>query len=246
MKAVLVVAFLSLLVTSVTHADYFKDEFNGATLDTARWTVVTPCDYSLTGDGVLNVTVSGNGNGAGADSLFMTQAPDGDYTATLKIQSYDAKYMWGQPAVAIYNADHSEYVKLGYVFDNVYSFFGPSGRGFEVGRSDAVAGEIDPFPYIDQDMGLTPFWMQIQKTGSTFDFRWSQDGSTFTSLGTLSPTFAADLDHVAMWFGAEAIDTGTTQHTVAHVDSFEVTPEPATMSLLVIGGVALLRKGRKA
>ena len=30
------------------------------------------------------------------------------------------------------------------------------------------------------------------------------------------------------------------------VDSFTVTPEPATMSLLVIGGVALLRKGRKA
>ncbi len=81
-------------------------------------------------------------------------------------------------------------------------------------------------------VGAVEFAIELDTTAAAWTVEWFEDGN---SLGTHTYTTNPTITHVG--FGALA-NTGS-------VSDFSLTPEPATMSLLALGGLAILRRRRR-
>jgi hypothetical protein len=75
-----------------------------------------------------------------------------------------------------------------------------------------------------------------------------------TTLGDLANTALPPIDGAGTWGDLNVVEAAVevgmwaipTYDYTGYVDNINVTPEPATMALLALGGVALLRRRRKA
>ncbi len=244
MKTLLVVMMASLLLVSAARAD-FTDNFDGTALNTTVWTPYTAGTYSVSG-GQLTAQLS---TGAYANpltfNLITMAAPVGDFTATMKCNLGATAGQLPQIGIGLFSDDHQSLVMNAEECD--FYHWGEF-AGYQYGTITAegtVTGPNFPYSLVRVSTGKAntnaPIYLQISRSGDVYTLSSSLDGSTFATDWTGTYTGTGALTQLGMsFFGSNA----TAQNGM--VDSFTVTPEPATMSLLVIGGVALLRKGRKA
>ena len=173
-----------------------SDEFNNATLDTSLWAVVNPV-----GDG----TVSLNGSEAqlslpagsehdvwktGNRSLRLMQTvADIDFKVEVKFDTFvnQGSQMQG----LIVEQDANNYLRFDRYFDgtNVHLF---------------VAKFVSGQPTVQVNTTLSgatfaPFWLRVQRTGNTFTYTWSRDGSTFNTATTF--TFGMAVNRVGPFVG---------------------------------------------
>jgi len=173
-----------------------SDEFNNATLDTSLWTVVNPV-----GDG----TVSLNGSEAqlslpagsehdvwktGNRSLRLMQTvADIDFKVEVKFDTFvnQGSQMQG----LIVEQDANNYLRFDRYFDgtNVHLF---------------VAKFVSGQPTVQINTTLSGatfalFWLRVQRTGNTWTYTWSRDGSTFNTATTF--TFGMAVNRVGPFVG---------------------------------------------
>ena len=164
------------------------DEFDGATLDDARWDVLRPDATGPTvGGGKLNLPL-GTGDliagSADAQNLVLQDAPTGGWTATteLNVQSIDAN--GEQAGLALWRSEgnlNNTFAKVTFIQNNA------GVRGFEAiytDRStlaipipDSVTGPVAVQPNADVSM-------RLRSDGSRVVAEYSlDDGATWTKIG---------------------------------------------------------------
>jgi len=86
-------------------------------------------------------------------------------------------------------------------------------------------------------------YVQISREGNTFYLKSSPDGVTWTSLPGLEAGIVRDdLDGLALQVGIWEANYNADYLTTMDFDNFSIVPEPATIALLGLGGLFLLRR----
>ncbi len=203
----------------------------GTTLDGAGVSAWTPGTTGPVLNGVLRM-VSSNGGWSGSRNTgpFLYKNVTGNFTAEVQVVSAD--FWWdnlGGLMARNANTDNGEnWVCLDYFPD--YSV-GNHSRNTVNGVSSEVG--ISGYP--------ANTYLQLSRVGSTFYLKTSADGLTWTSLTGLEAGITrADIGDVQVGIFQSNFNadwTGTMEF-----DNFSITPEPATICLLGLGALALIRK----
>ena len=82
-----------------------------------------------------------------------------------------------------------------------------------------------------------PVTLDIVRNGDNYDFK--ANGTTLVSANSFTPAQHDAMVYYEIIFGGDGALTGT-------VDDFGVIPEPATLSLLALGGLMMLKRRRNA
>lgn len=206
------IAILAFVQTAVAAGGPISDEFNTTPLNTSLWTVVNPV-----GDGSvsLNGTQAQLSLPAGSEhdiwktgnrSLRLMQAM-GDIDFKVEVKFDSTVNQGSQMQGLIVEQDSSKYLRLEQYFDgtNVHLF---------------VAKFVNGQPTVQLDTTLSggtfaPFWLRVQRTGNTWTYTWSKDGTNYSTAttftfsmvvnrigphagnccSTTSPSFTASIDY---------------------------------------------------
>jgi hypothetical protein len=165
-----------------------SDEFNSSTFNSALWTIVNPVGdgtVALTGTQVQLGLPSGSEHDVwttGDRSLRLMQSmADVDFTVELKFDSTfnQATQMQG----LLVEQGSSNYLRFDEYFDgtNVHLFVAK----FVAAKPTAVSNTT-------LSGGIfAPFWMRIQRSGNTWTYTWSRDGSIFNTAASFTFNMAA-------------------------------------------------------
>lgn len=259
----LILLFVSTFVLATNHQAFgtsgslsssspFSDEFNSTMLD-PRWTWVNPlgdCNYSLTANpGYLRISVpTGNpDHGLGNQPMGnpdhaprMMQSANGDFIIETKVlfnPQYDA-----QGAGILVWKDWSHYLGIGRCDnwanpDRIQYFYVYNGTSFE-DHSTLYSGNVT--------------YLQIQRSGDTFTFRYSADGINWITLSSTSIPLGD-----AVNIGLCVYDQYQTHPIYADFDYFRVwvlaVPEfsssivvAVVITAVTLGAVVLSRRPKKS
>lgn len=248
-----------LLATSMVHAD-FVDNFDGSALD-ARWTPSARAGisgYNVSG-GNLNATMDVHWMDWPVDyAMFSTAAPTGDYTATMKATFHATSNAIGIPNVGIgaYTADGTPGMMGTYEMDERGWATDPTPIGYHLSTKTYNGNWQNgdgQWPYglawggaaLPAGTPDAAFYLRLTRTGENYDLSFSSNGTDFTSFFNGAYTGTAPLTKISMsFYGASEDEVNGTSPQIANVDSFTLTsvPEPATMCLLAIGALGLIRR----
>jgi hypothetical protein len=188
-------------------------------------------------NGVLRITSTGGGwSDTWNTGALLYKMAEGDFVAEVEVVSRD--YWWHHCGGLMARQPNPDGV--GENENWVYLSHFPL---YNVGNHirDTVNG-------VSTEMGIKGYpcdpYLQLERQGDTFYFRTSPDGATWTSLpglegGVVRGDLPAELQ-VGIW---QANYTGDWQTTM-DFDNFSIIPEPATIALLGLGGLALIRRKR--
>ena len=197
-----------------------------------------PGNAGGTANGVLRIVSVGSGWSDGWNTgAFLYKNVPGDFEAYVEVvgQSHIYHNMGGLMAREP-NPDG-----LGENENWVYLSYFPEWGVGNHGRNctDGVSPEIG----LGHGFPCDPF-LKLSRVGSTFYLETSPDGVTFTSL----PGLEAGVDRPDL---SEELQVGIFQANYAadwigpmDFDNFSIVPEPATIALLGLGGLALIRRKR--
>ena len=218
----------------------FVDDFDGSALD-ARWTASTSGTYGVAG-GVLTAQMSNTTySNPLAWNLFTTDAPVGDFVATMKCSVAGTAGWLPQVGIGLFSADHQSLMFTAEEED--FYGWGEFSGGAKFGTVTAqgtVTGTAFPFTLTRAMTGKTssnvPFFLQLSRTGSVYTLGSSLNGTTFDTDWSGAYSGSAPLTQLGMaFFGSASPQNGT-------VDWITVTPEPGTAGLLILSSMALLRR----
>ncbi|NUL81798.1 MAG: PEP-CTERM sorting domain-containing protein [Armatimonadetes bacterium] len=224
---------------------------------------VSPLGESFTGDYVLTFDCWQNFNGpfpgGGSGSTQVTQAgigaptnqvqfPGSTYTglgfggtgdggSATDVRAYNGPGAPIAPATGVYAAGNTAAA-----VNNTHAYY----AGF--GNVPAPAAQLTLFPQQTGNTAVGTFGMawhrwRIEKLGNTVT--WQIDGLLIATV--TNPSFGGD----NIFFGQFDINaTSSTDPNARHllfglIDNVTVVPEPSSMAVLALGGLALLRKRRK-
>lgn len=219
----------------------FVDDFDGAALD-ARWTASTSGTYGVAG-GLLTAQLSNNIYANPLQwNLFTTDAPVGDFVATMKCSVDGTAAFLPQVGLGLFSADHQSLMFTAEEED--YFSWGEFGGGEKFGVVTAqgtVTGASFPFSLQRVMVGKSgtnvPFYLQISRSGDVYTLGSSLDGTTFATDWSGAYSGSAPLTQLGMAFFGSG---GTAQN--GSVDWITVTPEPGTLGVLALGSLAILRR----
>ena len=238
-----ILALAACMVLAVTTAQAaFVDNFDGTALD-ARWTPQTIGTHSVAG-GQLTAQMSNTlyANPL-AFNLITTAAPVGDFTATMKCSVAGTAGYLPSVGIGLFSADHQSLVMTAEEEDHFNWGEFPGKKYGIVTAEGTVSGTAFPFTLTRAMVGKStanvPFYLQISRSGDIYTLSSSLDGTTFATDWTGAYSGTSELTQLGRsFFGSN----GTAQNGM--VDSVVVTPEPATLGLLVLGGLAVIRRRR--
>jgi len=165
-------------------AGTLDDEFNGASLNTARWTWFNQDTTAATvANGLLTLTAPA---AAGTSMNGITQpAPATPWTAVLKVNAMDLSPVQPAPLSGLVLGDSTgKFIVFGVFFAN------PSAQlaltvGYWPTGTDATGGN----PFGSSMLPSTfPWWLKVQDDGTNLTFSYSGTGSVYTQVGTVSRT----------------------------------------------------------
>jgi hypothetical protein len=159
------------------------DEFDGAALDTARWSTrvrENPATYAVSGGALRITTENGDlwGGGGNAKNLILQPAPAGDWQVTTQVHIEATG--GSEQAGLILHAGDDDYVKLGHIgrdgakwFELVYEKAGQPRFEQALDRTANLPGD---FP--------TTFQLRLTSTGGQVTGAFSTDqGASWTAVG---------------------------------------------------------------
>jgi len=159
-----------------------SDEFDGAELDTARWTVLRPdpANALTVADGNLKLPIAPGSiyaTGTTAKNIVVQDAPDGQWEATAKITVDPLTENYHQAGLRVYAGDDN--------WASVHMIHAGGARDFEfiwesngVARNDAA----DKLGGILESSPLT-YWVRLTSDGETLQASYSFDGDQFAPVG---------------------------------------------------------------
>ena len=219
--------------------DSFVDGFGGSTLDT-RWSTAQINDggYSVAG-GNLVATIGSNLIANPNDiSTYLTGAPSGDFTATMKA-TFDGSSLGaneGLPNVGIglFSEDLSTFVKVDYEVDTYGWDSWPTREGGSTGDRCGVrvlGGAVTdlndlfgaPFTGHTVNFGGSAFYLRLTRVSGVYSFAFSANGTNFSSIDLGTRDFSVySPEYLGMTF------YGGNTHTQpnAFVDSFTLQTAP--------------------
>ena len=245
-KKLFAIAVLGLTMVVSRNAEaslYFMDDFNGS-LDSA-WTVDHEnTDYYSISNGILDIqSTSGHFTQSVNNyiNLFLIDTPTtGDFMVTAFIKSYSpAAVNYAQFDLLAFD-DLDNHVRCNY--GNI------SGRRFEFGKE--ISGAWSQQLSSPVNFGEDSFYLRLKKVGNVYTQFWSKNGIEFYQEN--STIAYGDGTPESLGFIAYV---DPTQSSHAYIDWFQVTdlngytpepvPEPASLVLLGLGSIALMRRKRK-
>ncbi|MFC5531433.1 S-layer homology domain-containing protein [Cohnella yongneupensis] len=167
-----------------TTIEQVNDDFDSADLN-ARWSWVgeDSSKWSLsTNPGNMKITSSG-GDVDSTKNVLLQWAPKGDFTIETKVSAIPTAN-WEQTGLLVY-IDGSNHIKLNRVHDDRLKFqFGYKQDGV---WNSGTYTNID-----DADITNADYYLRLKKTGATYTGYYSQDGVTYTEIGSYTVYFPGD------------------------------------------------------
>ncbi|TYC03947.1 DUF1349 domain-containing protein [Micromonospora sp. WP24] len=194
-----------------------SDDFTGAALDKARWSVVRENQLYSVSNGALRLpTAVGDLYGARNDAtnLVLQPAPSGPWQATTRF-TLPVTTNWQQAGLLVYG-DDDNYAKL----DLLYS----GSRRVEFIRETAGAPRNEAADSVAAPAGDT-LYLRLNSDGTNLTAAVSADGQTFTPVGRSAALAGITNPRIGLF----ALNGGTDAPVVeAAFDWFQVSPdEPA-------------------
>ncbi|WP_229688566.1 ThuA domain-containing protein [Micromonospora yangpuensis] len=177
-----------------------SDEFTGSSLEKCRWNAVVREDtarYRMT-DGSLRIDVPtgdiyGTGN-TGPTNFILQNASTGNWTVQTRVDGSTFNEQYQQGGLLVY-ADDDNYLKLNYVTDNA--------AGQAVSRRIEFRSEVGGVVQSTQPQatGLTQgVWhLRLSRSGTSYTAAYSADGTSWTTLGTLTSTAVGTAPKVGLF-----------------------------------------------
>jgi regulation of enolase protein 1 (concanavalin A-like superfamily) len=196
-----------------------SDDFTGATLNTARWSFISPDPggmAAMSGTDVLITVPQGSTHdflpsGDGAARLVQA-VPDADFDVEVK---FDSVVTSGYQAQGILiEQDPANFVR----FEVHHDGTAPQlyAASFTGGAADA--GYSSPFV-----RNAAPLWLRVQRNGSSWSFLWSIDGATWQSAAQITCSMVV---HSMGPYAANDAGSGLPPAFTAAVDYFVERSNP--------------------
>ena len=197
-----------------------SDDFFSSTLNSSLWTFVNPLgdgSYQMTGTHLQLSVPAGAAHDAwtsGNNTVRMVQnVSDVDFQAEAKFDSAVAQPYQIQGILV--EQDTSNYLRFDVYRDatsvQIFSAAIVSGTpGVKLGNPIPSSGP--------------PVWLRVQRSGTSWTFSWSTDGTTFNTAGTFSQ--AIIVNRVGIFGGNTASNPSASPAFVASVDYFFNTASP--------------------
>lgn len=215
------------LAAAAPAAILFEDDFSAGAIDTAKWNVQVDAGCSI---GVVAGTLQAEFTGAdAARGAYVVSKP---IALPAEWTSISVTGQWafttpglGECDMLIYNADdQTKYLRVTYLN-------WPSDH-FRRAQTDA---SVDDYSHTTFPSSLTPFQWTFTPAGWTF----AEDGATFVDWST---TLMAGTQNILLKIGGWEYSA---VYNADRFDNIQVTPEPATLSLLALGGLGALLRRKK-
>lgn len=221
------------------------DEFGGDSLDACRWNaIVRPdaADVRVTGGKLEIDTPNGDIYGAGntdPKNFVLQQAPEGDWVMETKVDGSALDEQYQQGGLIAYAGD-DDYVKLDYLTTNTAG--SALQRNIEL-RSEVGGAIQNPQPNASPAPTQGVWHLRLTKSGDDYTGAYSADGTTWTTLGTVShASLAAENLRIGLFtIGTAQAASKTVTFDYFHLDTGDEPPVDETapeVSAAVLGSFA--------
>jgi len=189
-----------------------SDDFHYSDLNTTLWRIVDPlgdATVQMTGTNLL-INLEGGAshdlwNTCNCGARLLQPSYDTDFELEVKFDSHG--YLSNQAQGIVVQADDSTYLR----FDVVYS---STGYFLFSGYVDADSAETK----ISTSASTHPHFLRVKRTGDTWTFRYSSDGSTWITAGSFGQTLA--VTEVGLSVTNDNLDPYQSPAYICNVDYF--------------------------
>ncbi|MGM5488070.1 MAG: hypothetical protein ACQESG_03930, partial [Nanobdellota archaeon] len=209
--------FNDFMVSGTIIGKTFATRFNDSFTELDRtWRFVDNDDSSETSVSVngshLLLRAGGEDTWNGADeyaSLYRTV--EGDFEAIAKIDALENTHSWTKAGIMVKNSMHGTGSSQGYVF-----LVMTPGNGFSFQRDTNHDGFLDAST--KNSVSNPPDWIKLQKVDKTFTASYSDDGNSWTALGSFTSDTALGVQDV----GLSVTSHDSSQSAEAAFEKFEL------------------------
>jgi hypothetical protein len=217
----------------------FVDTFNAGMGEAGKLQAWTPdtAEGTPVANGVLRITSSGAAwADQGNTGPFLYKNVTGDFVAQVEVVSSDQ--FWHNVGGLMARAPNPDEIGANenWVYLTYFPVWGVGNHIRDTINGASTESGIKGYP-------CDPF-LELSRVGNTFYFRTSADGATWASLPGLEAGVVRDDAPAELQVGIFHANYTADWIGTMDFDNFSVVPEPATIALLSLGGLALIRRKR--